>query len=1224
MAFQHLFLMFWRPNLSASALKAWSARFATGLAMWIPASIIALVGGCYKIGPTEHGPKNPSTAWFDSPQQIKERQEALSDLSKIRDNLSTQSSPITIAQISDNLSLPPKRVQDSLEYAIASPARVLWDDHSEVVINPDFFKQNLSAAITYQGQARWSKNNFDILEFQFSNHLPLKVTLGSRSQIIKLSISSEYDRSSLDQPPLPFLKIYESSSHHAESLDERPYRFKIDESSLAFFGRWHSGKEEVWVRDVRFRQHEFTATPYLSIEYALASTNGAIHLVSLTIFPSVRQTPSPFNSSVVHKVLSLIEPSWGTGNLFSKSVALTYPSIHQDLLPMPWYLDVHDQKMYEGELGEIVIESVGQGIESWNLYAPPESPGITKFHGLAPPGIRVGDYGYFFVTLDRLSTTIAHKIIAYASYSLDQSSGLITSGLAYVPTSWISANYLDQDDDLEHQILVTPDDQQSHHDDHQQEKQGTDRSRTSLESLGSHHLVEAGFSASDFQRINEPARDNSVKSYYRRMWREAYNSKTGRSLARDIHTSNHHLTGDLWNFWKENPRFFEFQMSAFRGTVYHEVGHTLGMAHNFKGSMVAFDEYPTTGMDYLTPTVEIGLFQDGLLAQPLSYDQAYIDAHFNNTSSEEVEQLPSCSNHHAWGYGIDLFDAERKELFRGIDPFCHTFDIFVSVGAGLHYMNIRLLENTKISGYNVSSFVSSLSQPPTVTPESLEEPFSDQAPSQNPAATVEVAPESVSLHHSGSSSSRSVMHLLASDGIMTPSGYDKQMVREWLENYRAEQALSTDITHIGYSNPSDQTLSEEGYESSSLISQNQDGEATNPQSQLEEPTDSSPIDEQDSEPGDQPSPQEQSPQVPPQEQSNNLREELEVQRQLVIDRFTKAVGDYFSYHPPSYYDIVSRHLHRLITWKSYEDMLEDHRWSFTETGMLNGSVFKSVYDLFGLTNGPDILESGQDLLIKSGLSRFTYPLEYTNHEVAEKTLLIGIFSDVLRMVMRQDNFEVFNSPIKFAEIACGLEDDVLLVFDHTSECVEVLTPHARRVIFSFSDEFLNGLLNFFDIIKRLHSYGSNHVAVPIVKSYLSTDIIRQLIERVTTIYDFKSVIERGSAENNHRLELSVDELNIMLNLAWLLLNRNAQLDDSSVNYKKAELKVLIRKSLRDRLAKIDEALGDKVSEGIVNQLLNEKANLLDAQRSFNWLPCFSQEHSFYVEEDAALAHLCDG
>ena len=116
----------------------------------------------------------------------------------------------------------------------------------------------------------------------------------------------------------------------------------------------------------------------------------------------------------------------------------------------------------------------------------------------------------------------------------------------------------------------------------------------------------------------------------------------------------------------------KYAVELLKQTLFHEVGHSLGLAHNFKGSLsynVADPKsiFSTSIMDYNDYEIERAAFydvnsSDGPL---LEYDRQAISAIYNQHKdiSDKDAQVPRCN------------DNEADNEDGGVDPLCIRYDV---------------------------------------------------------------------------------------------------------------------------------------------------------------------------------------------------------------------------------------------------------------------------------------------------------------------------------------------------------------------------------------------------------------------------------------------------------------------------------------------------------------------------------------------------------------------
>jgi hypothetical protein len=141
-----------------------------------------------------------------------------------------------------------------------------------------------------------------------------------------------------------------------------------------------------------------------------------------------------------------------------------------------------------------------------------------------------------------------------------------------------------------------------------------------------------------------------------------------------------------------------FGVELLKQTLFHEVGHALGFAHNFKGSL-SYDPadpksmFSTSIMDYNDYEIERGAFfdvnsEDGPL---LEYDRQLMSALYNKGQdiTDKDAVLPACN------------DAEADNEDKGVDPLCIRYDIEKDPTASIT-MAIHRVEDAQVDARNIS------------------------------------------------------------------------------------------------------------------------------------------------------------------------------------------------------------------------------------------------------------------------------------------------------------------------------------------------------------------------------------------------------------------------------------------------------------------------------------------------------------------------------------------
>jgi hypothetical protein len=278
-----------------------------------------------------------------------------------------------------------------------------------------------------------------------------------------------------------------------------------------------------------------------------------------------------------------------------------------------------------------VLPALKSAVEGWNRYFHSYQGfkrDVVLFKGRLPDGIHIGDPRFNVINWD--SKRVAGA--AYESQASDPDTGKQSHSLIYMPAAWLQIG-----------------------DDYWKFGQNSDP--TSSINQSSRRIGRASQRASESRlACGRPLEDISALA-------------TSGRLTKDEITS--------------------FATQLLKQTLFHEVGHALGFAHNFKGSL-SFDRskadpmFSTSIMDYNDYEIERAAFfttesADGPL---LEYDRQFLSAVYDQSRDvdKKADAVPACA------------DAEADNETGGVDPLCIRYDIehdpTLSVGTALDRVNL--------------------------------------------------------------------------------------------------------------------------------------------------------------------------------------------------------------------------------------------------------------------------------------------------------------------------------------------------------------------------------------------------------------------------------------------------------------------------------------------------------------------------------------------------------
>jgi hypothetical protein len=287
-----------------------------------------------------------------------------------------------------------------------------------------------------------------------------------------------------------------------------------------------------------------------------------------------------------------------------------------------------------------VLPALKNAVEGWNRYFRSYQGfkrDVVLFKGRLPDGIHIGDPRYNVINWD--SKRIAGA--AYESQASDPDTGKQSHSLIYMPAAWLQIG-----------------------DDYWKFGQTSDASSNSASASSNSASPSAGTNNSGAN--NSASNSNATNKKIGRASKKPSDSRM--ACGRAIEDAGLLATSGRLN--KEEIQNFATQL--LKQTLFHEVGHALGFAHNFKGSL-SFDRskpdsmFSTSIMDYNDYEIERAAFyatdsSDGPL---LEYDREFLSALYDQSHDIDKKSaaVPACA------------DAEADNEAGGVDPICIRYDI---------------------------------------------------------------------------------------------------------------------------------------------------------------------------------------------------------------------------------------------------------------------------------------------------------------------------------------------------------------------------------------------------------------------------------------------------------------------------------------------------------------------------------------------------------------------
>ncbi|MDR3607214.1 MAG: zinc-dependent metalloprotease [Oligoflexia bacterium] len=371
------------------------------------------------------------------------------------------------------------------------------------------------------------------------------------------------------------------------------------------------GYLDLWVRSAETAENGTLFMQQTSIQ----GEDGSISEFMESIFPRDVLTPGDQFQKIK---MNPDDPTGGTTGIAARFRFLSGDTVFtgEDKHSFANHFDLSNQPTIDwyvtANAPDSVLPLLKEGVEAWNRYFTKMQGfhrDVLSFKGKLPSGIHIGDPRYNVIGWDDRQVAGA----AYESQASDPESGVQSHSLIYMPAAWLAI--------------------------------GTHYWNTGKYTDGS--MGDPGTSPTPIP----PAR-----------------LSLNRACSRDIGEGLATLTSGTLSA----DEISVFSKQLLKQVLFHEVGHALGLAHNFKAS-TEFD--PTHGqtifsssiMDYNDYALERGAFDnvDSSDGPTLEYDRQILSVLYDNghdiAATDRV--MPACN------------DAEADNEIGGVDPICIRYDI---------------------------------------------------------------------------------------------------------------------------------------------------------------------------------------------------------------------------------------------------------------------------------------------------------------------------------------------------------------------------------------------------------------------------------------------------------------------------------------------------------------------------------------------------------------------
>ncbi len=435
-------------------------------------------------------------------------------------------------------------------------------------------------------------------------------------------------------------RLYESVVNHPEVLlatysvvseTSETLTVKVGATGLTV-NQVYNGKDsdlpkQIWVRSFQYVEQG----DYLLQEIGLLLKNGTVQTFMEAVFPRASLVPAGYKGL--------------EGNADFEPLASRYRFITGENV---WVNKVDNgetsrvqtsfaSRFHLGETGTIdwyvtpnipdqFIPVIKSGVEGWNRYFEPQlGRKVVRFLGKLPEGVKIGDPRYNVINFD----SVAEAGAAYESQAIDPMSGIQSHSLVYMPYAWYNIGVA---------LWSTRTDTF---------RPSEDRLSAILSPKGTEVLFAKNRKIMSCMKAADDV--SAPAALLAEAMLAPGNVPTPKSLD-------------------------EFGKRLMIATLFHEIGHALGLDHNFKGSL-AFDgtkpageDNPTSWsvMDYNYYQNEMDLVEEigGIAGPALEYDRQIISQLYGAGKHVGANDLvvPACN------------DQETDDVAGGQDPFCVRYD----------------------------------------------------------------------------------------------------------------------------------------------------------------------------------------------------------------------------------------------------------------------------------------------------------------------------------------------------------------------------------------------------------------------------------------------------------------------------------------------------------------------------------------------------------------------